>query len=86
MSLKLGTMLVTPSLSKQKQNRVNRICEQACQVIGLPVYSPGDMYVKMSLSKVNNIIKNKDHLIHHYDNFMRSVKRLRCIYSRTRSI
>ena len=44
------------SLSKQKQNRVNRVCKQACKVIGLPVSSPGDMYVKMSLSKVNNII------------------------------
>ena len=52
-------------MSKQKQNRVNRICKQACKVIGLTVSSPGDMYVKMSLSKVNNIIKNKDHLIHH---------------------
>ena len=71
------------SLSKQKQNRVNRTCYQACKVIGLPVSSPGDMYVKMSLSKVNNIIKNKDHLLHHYYNFMRSGKRLRCISSRT---
>ena len=60
------------SLSKQKQNRVNRICKQACKVICLPVSSPGDMYVKMSLSKVNNIIKNEDHLLHHYYNFMRS--------------
>ena len=71
------------SLSKQKQNRVNRICKQACKVIGLPVSSPGDMYVKISLSKVNNIIKNEDHLLHHYYNFMRSGKRLRCISSRT---
>ena len=47
------------SLSKQKQNRVNRICKQACKVIGLHVSSPGDMYVKMSLSKVSNIIKIK---------------------------
>ena len=74
-------------LSKQKQNRVNRICNQACKVIGLPVSSPGDMYVNMSLSKVNNIIKNKDNLLHHYYmyNFIhvRSGKRLRCISSRT---
>ena len=55
----------------------------ACKVIGLPVSSPGDMYVKLSLSKVNNIIKNKDHLLHHYYNFMRSGKRLRCISSST---
>ena len=50
---------------------------------GRPITLQACLQILFTLSKVNNIIKNEDHLLHHYHNFMRSGKRLRCISSRT---